>query len=174
MLATIPSTGLRVGASCEAGWRHDLRCDAPRLPPGAHVHAFEVPAVKRTDWTTCNGTVASEKGQEDFNPKKGSIPARTDVPAQRPVGCENTSALGLPVEGAEDSTSCIEESAQRLVAAQVDGVRGVTRGQRKAIVRLHPEAALPLRGGALQPSCAQAAVRLYSRSSPPSLVITIT
>jgi glucose/mannose transport system substrate-binding protein len=25
-------------------------------------------------------TVASEKGQEDFNPKKGSIPARTDVP----------------------------------------------------------------------------------------------
>lgn len=26
-------------------------------------------------------TVASEKGQEDFNPKKGSIPARTDVPA---------------------------------------------------------------------------------------------
>jgi hypothetical protein len=30
-----------------------------------------------------------------------------------------------------------------------------------------------MRGAALQPSCGQAAARLYSRSSPPSLVITI-
>src|SRR5215472_7923789 len=70
-------------------------------------------------------------------------------------GAKIRPALGLPVEGAEAGTLCIEESAQRLVAAQVDGVHGVTRGQRKAIVRLHPEAALPLGGGALQPSCAR-------------------
>ena len=78
------------------------------------------------------------------------------------------------MEGAEDGTSCIEESAQRLVAAQVDGVRGVMPGGESGLSASTKQAALPLRGGALQPSCAQAAARLYSRSSPPSLVITIT
>jgi len=57
---------------------------------------------------------------------------------------------------------------------RVDGTLKVAQGRRHWIVRLNPKAALPPRWAALQPSCAQAAARLYSRSSPPSLVLTRT
>src|SRR5215813_15672414 len=60
-------------------------------------------------------------------------PPPRKMACRRLWGAKIRPALGLPVEGAEDGTSCIEESAQRLVAAQVDGVRGVTRGQRKRL-----------------------------------------
>ena len=47
------------------------------------VDTFGLPkgAPHRANAVAWLETVASEKGQEDFNPKKGSIPARTDVPA---------------------------------------------------------------------------------------------
>ena len=52
-------------------------------------------------------------------------------------------ALGLPVEGAEAGTSCIDRS--RLggsLLLRVDGVRGATRARRKWIVRLHPRSSI--------------------------------
>jgi len=47
------------------------------------VDTFGLPknAPHRANAVAWLKVVASERGQEDFNPKKGSIPARTDVPA---------------------------------------------------------------------------------------------
>src|SRR5215831_15675594 len=93
-------------------------------------------------------------------------------------GAKNASGYGSALEGAERDVETGVGSPARYWS-------GLVRGRRKWVVRLHQKQRYCFGGeggayfpstdeAALQPSCGQAAARLYSRSSPSSLVVTVT